>query len=34
MEAAWTKADIKKFKFNWMPILLSIKKVWFIKYSL
>ena len=31
---AWTKADTKKFNFNWIPIILKTKKVQFIKATI
>ena len=31
METAWTKADNKKFNFNWIPIVLKTSKIQFIK---
>ena len=31
MEAAWTKINTEKFKFNLMFITLRTEEVWFIK---
>ena len=34
METAQTKANAKKFKLNWMPIILKTREVWFIKATI
>ena len=34
METAWTKANTKKFKLNWIPITLRTNKVQFTKATI
>ena len=34
METAWTKVDTKRFKFNWMPIMLKASEVQFTKTTI
>jgi len=34
MEMAWTKANAKKFKLDWMPIILKTREVWFKKATI